>query len=98
MLTLHIFSAYDQFEDLLARAFIVAHITLHHLEHFYILTSILINLLHSLYFLLSFASLHFQGEISCRWGFSVSFLDESKCQQGGKFWINWCLDCWERNS
>jgi hypothetical protein len=34
MLTLHISCAYDQFEHLLARAFIVAHLAQHHLEHF----------------------------------------------------------------
>jgi hypothetical protein len=34
MLTLHITCAYDQFENLLAPAFIAAHLAQHHLEHF----------------------------------------------------------------
>jgi hypothetical protein len=34
MLTLHISFSYDQFEYLLAHAFIIAHIAQHHLEHF----------------------------------------------------------------
>jgi hypothetical protein len=58
MLTLHISYAYDQFELLLACAFIVAHIAQHHLEHFYTLTGILLELLYFLHFLLSFAFLH----------------------------------------
>jgi hypothetical protein len=45
MLILHIFCAYDQFEHLLARAFIVAHMAQHDLEHFYILIAILLKLL-----------------------------------------------------
>jgi hypothetical protein len=51
MLILHIFCAYDQFEHLLARAFIVAHMAQHHLEHFYILIAILLKLLYFLLFL-----------------------------------------------
>jgi hypothetical protein len=75
MLTLHISCAYDQFKYLLARAFIVAHIAQHHLEHFYTLTRILLKLLHILHFLLSFAFLHFlRGEFSCQGGVSVSTL------------------------
>ena len=59
MLTLHISCAYDQFEHLLARAFIAAHLAKHHIEHFYILTGILLKLLHFLHLLLSVAFLHF---------------------------------------
>jgi hypothetical protein len=57
MLTLHISYAYDQFERLLARAFIAAHIAQPHLEHFYTMAGILLKLLHFLHFLLSL--LHF---------------------------------------
>jgi hypothetical protein len=65
----------DQFEHLLACAFIAAHITHHHLEHFCALTGILLKLLHSLHFLLSFAYLHFlKGEISSQRGVSISAL------------------------
>jgi hypothetical protein len=51
MFTLHISCAYDQFEHLLARAFIAAHIAQHHLEHFYTLIAILLKLPHPLHFL-----------------------------------------------
>jgi hypothetical protein len=51
--------AYNQFSHLLARAFIVAHIAQHHLEHFYTLTGIHPKLLHFIYFLLSCVFLHF---------------------------------------
>jgi hypothetical protein len=72
MLTLHISCAYDQFECLLAHAFIVVHIAQHHLEHFYALTRIIPKLLHFLHFLLSFAFLHFlRGEFSCPRGVFV---------------------------
>jgi hypothetical protein len=56
MLKLHISCAYDQFEHLLACAFITAHIAQHHLEHFYTLTNILLKLLHILLYV---AFLHF---------------------------------------
>jgi hypothetical protein len=46
MLTLHISYAYDQFEHLIAHAFITVHIAHHHLEHFYTMTGILVKLLH----------------------------------------------------
>jgi hypothetical protein len=49
MLILHISYAYDQFEHMSARAFIVAHIAQHHLEHFYTLIVILVKLLHFLH-------------------------------------------------
>jgi hypothetical protein len=63
--------AYDQFEHLLARAFIAAHIAQHHLEHFYTLTAILLKLLH---FLLSFVFLHFIRGFSCQTRVSISTL------------------------
>jgi hypothetical protein len=53
MLKRHTSCACDYFECLLARAFIAAHITHHHLEHFYTLTGMLLKLPLSLYFLLS---------------------------------------------
>jgi hypothetical protein len=88
MLTLHISCAFDQFEYLLAHAFIVAHISQHHLEHFYNLTGIFLKHLQFLHFLLSFAFLHFLRESSLVKGeflFLPSFvLDESTCQQGGE--------------
>jgi hypothetical protein len=59
MLTLHISCAYDQFEHLLACAFIAAHLAQHHLEHFYTLTGILLKLLHFLHILPLFSLLHF---------------------------------------
>jgi hypothetical protein len=88
MLTVHISYAYDQFEYLLAYAFIATHIAQHHLYHFYTLTGILLKLLHFLHFLLYSAFLHFlrgsslvKGEIL----FLPSFvLDESTCQPGGE--------------
>jgi hypothetical protein len=43
----YISCAYDQFEHLLARAFIAKHIAQHHIEHLYTLTAILFKLLHS---------------------------------------------------
>jgi hypothetical protein len=65
--------AYDQFERLLAHAFITAHIAQHHLKHFYTLSGILLKLLYSLHFLLSFLHFYiFLGEVSCRGGVSVS--------------------------
>jgi hypothetical protein len=51
MLTLHIYCAYDQLEHMIAHAFIAAHITQHHLEHFYNLLAILLKLLHFLHFM-----------------------------------------------
>jgi hypothetical protein len=51
MLILYKECAYDQFEHLLARAFISTHIAHHHLEHFYNLIAILLKLLHFLHFL-----------------------------------------------
>jgi hypothetical protein len=76
MLTFYISYAYDQFERLLARTLIVAHIAQHHLEHFYIMTGIILKLLHSLHFLLSLplAFLQFLRWVSCRGGVSVSTL------------------------
>jgi hypothetical protein len=88
MLTLHISCAYDQFEHLLARAFIAAHLAQHHLEHFYTLTGILLKLLHFLYFLLSVAFLHFlrgSSLVEGKFFFLPLFvLDEFTCQQGGE--------------
>jgi hypothetical protein len=85
LLTLHISCAYDQFEHLLARAFIAAHIAQHHLEHFYTLIGILLKFL---YILLSFAFLYFLRESSLVKGeflFLPLFVhDESICQQGGE--------------
>jgi hypothetical protein len=46
MLTLHISCVYNQFEHLLARAFIAAQRAQHHLEHFYTLTGILLKVLY----------------------------------------------------
>jgi hypothetical protein len=57
MLTLHIPCAHDQFEHLLARAFLAAHIAHHHLEHFYTPTGIVLKLLNSLYFFYSLFSI-----------------------------------------
>ncbi len=75
MLTLHISCAYDQFERLLARAFIAAHIAQHHLEHFYTLTGILLKLLHFLHFSPFFCISAFsQGEFSYQGGVSFSTL------------------------
>jgi hypothetical protein len=51
MLILHISYAYDQFEHLLARAFIVACIAQHNLEHFYTILTILLKPLHLQHFL-----------------------------------------------
>jgi hypothetical protein len=51
MLIPYISCVYDQFERLLACAFIVARIAQHHLEHFYTLLTILIKLLNFLHFL-----------------------------------------------
>jgi hypothetical protein len=45
MLTLQISCAYDQFEYLLACAFIAAHIAQHHLEHLYTLMGIVLHFL-----------------------------------------------------
>jgi hypothetical protein len=75
MLTLHISCAYDQFEWLLACAFIDAHIAPHNLEHFYTLTGIILKLPHLRHFLLAFAFLHFlRGKFSCRGGVFLSTL------------------------
>jgi hypothetical protein len=49
MLIIHTSCTYDQFEHLLASAFVVAHIAQHHLEHLYTLFAILMKLLHSLH-------------------------------------------------
>jgi hypothetical protein len=49
MLILHTSCTYDQFEHMLARAFAVARIAQHHLEHLYTLVAILMKLLHSLH-------------------------------------------------
>ena len=88
MLTLHISCAYAQFEHLLARAFIAAHLAQHHLEHFYTLTGILLKLLHFLHFLLSVAFLHFLrggSLVEGKFFFLPLFvLDEFTCQQGGE--------------
>jgi hypothetical protein len=88
MLTLHIFCAYDQFEHLLARAFIATHIAQHHLEHFYTLTGILLKLLHFLHFLLSVTFLHLlrgSSLVEGKFFFLPLFvLDEFTCQQGGE--------------
>jgi hypothetical protein len=51
MLNFHISCAYYQFEHLLARAFIAAHIAQHHLEHLHTLTVIFLKLLHFLHFM-----------------------------------------------
>jgi hypothetical protein len=76
MLTLHISCAYDQFEHLVACAFITAHIAHHHLEHFYTPG------------FSPFAFLHFLGGSSLvkREFLSLPLfvLDESTCQQGGR--------------
>jgi hypothetical protein len=75
MLTLHISCAYDQFKHLLAHASIVAHITQHHLGHFYTLNVILLKFGHFLHFLLSFAVLHyFRGRSLIKGEFYVSTL------------------------
>jgi hypothetical protein len=88
MLTLHISCAYNQFEHLLARAFIAAHLAQHHLEHFYTLTGILLKLLHFLHFLLSVPFLHFlrgSSLVEGKFFFLPLFvLDEFTCQQGGE--------------
>jgi len=88
MLTLHISCAYAQFEHLLARAFIAAHLAHHHLEHFYTLTGILLKLMHFLYFILSVAFLFFlRGGSLVKGEFfflPLSVLDEFTCQQGGE--------------
>jgi hypothetical protein len=89
MLTLHISCAYDQFERLLARAFIAAHIAHLHLDHFYTLTGILLKLLHFLHFHPFLHFCIFSGRVLLSRGVSVStlvfVLDESNCQQRGKF-------------
>jgi hypothetical protein len=96
MVTLHISCAYDQFECMLAYAFITAHITEHHLEHFYTLTGILLRLLHSLHFLHSLFHLCI-FTLSCRGGVSVSILVYGLMSpfvnKGKKFWIDGGLDC-----
>jgi hypothetical protein len=87
MLTLHISCAYDQFEHLLAHAFIVVHITQHLLKQFYTSIGILLKLMYILHFLLSFAFLHFlRGSSLVKGEFlflALFVLDESSCQQGG---------------
>jgi hypothetical protein len=103
MLILHIYCVYDQFEHLQARAFIVAHIAQHHLEHFYTLIGILLKVMYSLHFLLSLLHLCiFLEEISCRGGvfcfYPCLWLDKSICNKGEKFWIDGGLNCCERNS
>jgi hypothetical protein len=55
MLGLYISCAYDQFEHMLAHAYITTHIAQHHLEYFYIFVAILLKLL---YFLHLFARMH----------------------------------------
>lgn len=89
MLILNIFCAYNQFEHLLARAFIVAHMAQHHLEHFYILIAILLKLIFFLHFL------HSTFDPCILWGGVVFFLflpclklAECTCKQGDKFWEN----------
>jgi hypothetical protein len=88
MLTLHISCAYDQFEHMLAHAFIAAHLA-QHLEYFYTLTGILMKLLHFLHFLLSVAFLHFLRGSSLVEGkflfLPLFVLDEFTCQQGERF-------------
>jgi hypothetical protein len=87
MLTLHISYAYDQFEYLLACAFIAANIAQHHLEHFYTLTGILLKFLHLLQFSSILQFCIFSGEFLSKGEFMFlpSFvLDESTCQQGGE--------------
>jgi hypothetical protein len=73
MLALHICCAYDQFEYLLARAFMATHIPQYHLVHFYTVTGILLKLLHflhlsSIFWLCIFS----RGEFSCQVGVSMS--------------------------
>jgi hypothetical protein len=91
MLTLHISCAYDQFEWLLACAFIDAHIAPHNLEHFYTLTGIILKLPNLRHFLLAFAFLHFlRGEVLLSRG-SFSFypclcLMSSFVNKGERFW------------
>jgi hypothetical protein len=92
MLTLHISWTYDQFQNLLACAFIVAHIAQHHLEHFYTLTDILLKLLHSLHFLLSFSFMHFLrgggSPVNEEFLSLLLFgLDEPNCHKGSDFEI-----------
>jgi hypothetical protein len=91
MLTLHISCTYDQFEHLLACAFIAAHLATYHLEHFYILVVILLKLLYFLHFLLSIAFLHFLRGCSLDEGkfffLPLFVLDEFTCQQGGEILI-----------
>jgi low temperature requirement protein LtrA len=55
MLGLYVSCAYDQFEHLLAHAYITTHIAQHHLEYFHILIAILLKLL---YFPHLFALMH----------------------------------------
>jgi hypothetical protein len=89
MLTLHISCAHDQFEHMLACAFIAIHLAQHHLEHFYTLTGILLKLLYFfLHFLLFVAILHFlkgSSLVERKFFFLPLFmLDEFTCQQGGE--------------
>jgi hypothetical protein len=78
MLNLYISSAYDKFEQLLARAFITTCITHRHLQHFHNLIAILLKLL-----------LHFPFDPCILSRGVVLFLPCSMlavctCQQGGE--------------
>ena len=73
MLTLHISCAYAQFEHLLARAFIAAHLAQHRLEHFlhsgwYTPEAHAFSLFHTLCCISVFS----QGRFSCQGGVFIS--------------------------
>jgi hypothetical protein len=80
--------AYDQFEHLLARAFIDAHLAQHHLEHF--LDSDWYTPEAHAFFSISYSLLHFcffLGWFFCQGGVFFSTLsvhDKFTCEQGGE--------------